>query len=118
MLDTFGSYLFLDSQGRAQMLNVLTENELSKIVEIGVESGEMNTDVLQKLQSRRYMLAYHNRAGVLPPVVDWENFLVPAEHLNGDQVYYFSISNSLLPDLDFEKIKSFDAFKKTLTPLN
>lgn len=112
MLDVFGSYLLLKANGQAKVLSVLTENELSRIIDTGIESGEIDDDVLQKLQSRKYMVVSHSRIGLLPPVSEWKKYLCPVEHIEGYQTYYFTLSDSIVPDLDSNEIKSFDLFKK------
>ena len=113
MLDVFGSYLLLKTNGQAKVLSVLTENELSRIIDTGIESGEIDDDVLQKLQSRKYMVVSHSRIGLLPPVSEWGKYLCPVEHIEGYQTYYFTLSDSIVPDLDNNEIKSFDLFKKS-----
>jgi CheY-like chemotaxis protein len=113
MLDAFGSYLFLKSDGQAKMLCVLTESEISRIVEIGLESDEIGEDVLSKLQSRKYMLVSHSRVGLLPPISEWGKYICPAERINGYQTYYFSMSDTI--DIDAADIKSFDLFKRSMS---
>lgn len=115
MLDVFGSYILLKSDGSVKMLNVLTESEISRIIDTGVESEEIDPDVLQKLQSRKYMIVSHSRIGLLPPVSEWEKYLYPVEHIEGYQTYYFTMSDAIAPDLDINEIKSFDAFKKSVS---
>ncbi|MDR0678398.1 MAG: hypothetical protein LBF44_02575 [Holosporaceae bacterium] len=112
MLDTLGGYLFLNSKGQPSLLSVLTEYEISRIVDIGIESGEASCDVLDGLKSREYMLVSHNRAGQLPPMTEWGNYLRPARRLDGYQTYYFSFAGAESLDLDFNNIKSFDQFQK------
>lgn len=113
MLDECGSYLFLDEDGNASMLSVVTENEICRLIEIGIQSEDIETDVLNKLQSRKYMLVSHNRMGTLPPISEWSRYLCPAEKLDGYQTYYYAIS-AAKPDLDYNKIVSFKAFKRSL----
>jgi CheY-like chemotaxis protein len=111
MLDTFGGYLFLNAKGQPSLLSVLTENEMNRIVDIGLESGEVSPDIIRGLQSREYMLVSHNRSGQLPPLSEWENYLKPARRLNGYQTYYFSFAGAEALDIDFDNIKAFDKFK-------
>jgi CheY-like chemotaxis protein len=113
MLDMFGSYLFVKSNGDVRMLSVLTENEIGRIIAVGMESEEIDEDVRQKLESRKYILAYHSRTGTLPPITEWRNYLRPAERLDGYQTYYFSLLGSELLDIDIHDIESFDSFKKS-----
>lgn len=93
MLDCFGSYLLLEDSGKTILLSVLTEDEMQKIVEIGIDSGEIDPMVLEDLQSREYMLVHYDKAGLLPPVRDWGRYLSPARKLTGYQTYYFSVSD-------------------------
>lgn len=93
MLDCFGSYLLLENNGKTIFLSVLTEDEMQKIVEIGIDSDEIDPMVLENLQSREYMLVHYNEAGLLPPVKDWGRYLSPARKLTGYQTYYFSVSD-------------------------
>jgi hypothetical protein len=112
MLDVFGGYLFLSSSGEPSMLSILTEHEGSRIIETGIESGEISPEVLAALESREYMLVSHNCSGQLPPISKWESYLRPALRLNGYQTYYFSFAGPESLDLDFNNIKSFDQFQK------
>ena len=110
MLDTFGSYLFLSSSGKASLLSVLTESEINRIIEVGRESDEITQDIMEGLQSRECMLVCHNRYGTLPPVKEWGRYLMPARRLEGYQTYYFAFADSNYLDIDKEKIKSLDRF--------
>ncbi|MDR1362391.1 MAG: hypothetical protein LBJ16_04225 [Holosporaceae bacterium] len=112
MLDVFGSYLLMDDHGVTHTLSVLTEREMDRLVEVGLESGEIADDVLKKLQSRKYMLSSHSRNGMLPPISEWGKYLRSAERIDGYQTYYVSMAGSEILDLDFSEIKSFDGFKK------
>ncbi|MBR1734396.1 MAG: hypothetical protein IJ730_02950 [Alphaproteobacteria bacterium] len=118
MLDSFGSYLMLKSNGQKRILNVLTEIEFSRLLDVAIESEEADTETIQKLQSRKFMLVYHNRNGSLPPVSEWYRFLKPAYVIDGSQTYYYNVSderdinNYSKPDLDENEIVTFDSFKK------
>ncbi|MDR2724333.1 MAG: hypothetical protein LBB25_04000 [Holosporaceae bacterium] len=112
MLDVFGGYLFLSSSGEPSLLSVLTEYEMSRIIEIGKESGEISTEALKGLESREYMLVSHNCSGQLPPINEWEYYIRPASKLEGYQIYYFTFAGAESLDLDFDSIKSFDKFRK------
>jgi len=110
MLDCFGSYLFLNKNGKAILLSVLPESEMQKIVEIGMDSGEIDPYVLECLQTRQYMLAVHNKDGMLPPIKDWGNYLQIARNITGYQTYYFSVIDSDYLDVKFEQIKTYEDF--------
>jgi hypothetical protein len=110
MLDTFGSYLFLNADGHPSLLSILTEHEVNRIVEIGIESGEVPSDIIEVLKTREYMLVSHSCSGQLPPVSEWENYLKPARRLDGYQTYYFSFAGVEALDLDQSKIKTFSEF--------
>lgn len=112
MLDRFGSYLLLEKSGRAVLLSVLSEEEMQRIVEVGMDSGEAEERVLSLLQSREYMLVSHNKEGMLPPIKNWENYLQPARKLMGQKTYYFSVANSDFLDIDFSKVKTYADFCK------
>jgi hypothetical protein len=114
MLDNFGGYLFLDSKGRPEFLSVLTEGEMDRIIDIGIESGEIPDDALSKLKSKEYMLISHNRFNQLPPASRWEDHLRPVRRLEGYQTYYFSFAEADFLDVDFDKIVSFEQFRKSL----
>lgn len=111
MLDTFGSYLFLTQDGRASFLSVMPESEMSRIIEVGVDSGEISDETLTGLQSREYMLVSHDRSGLLPPISEWGKYLRPARKLEGYQTYYFSFADGSALDVDFDRIESFGRLK-------
>ena len=112
MLDTFGSYLFLREDGQANLLSVMPESEVDRIIEIGIDSEEISDEVLSGLQSHEYMLVFHSRTGALPPITEWDKYLRPARRLEGYQTYYFAFAESEMLDLDFGKIKSFNKFRR------
>jgi FixJ family two-component response regulator len=112
MLDTFGSYMFLKPNGNVKLLNVLTENEANKVIEIGIESGEIDSEVLKKLQSREYIVVSYNSSGSLPPISEWHKYLQKTKKVNGRQTYYFPLSLSDFDNIDNrDAIKTFDSFK-------
>ncbi|MDR2781842.1 MAG: response regulator [Holosporaceae bacterium] len=112
MLDTLGSYLFMNEVGKMSMLSVLTEHELCRMTEIAIESEEISEEVLTKLQSRKYILVSHERTGLLPPVSQWSQYLREAHRLDGYQTYYFAISDEKSLDVDFNDIQTFRNFKR------
>ncbi|MDR0580540.1 MAG: hypothetical protein LBG04_00260 [Holosporaceae bacterium] len=112
VLDILGGYLFLTASGEPSLLSVLTEHEMGRLIEVGVESGEISTNALKRLESREYMLVSHNCTGQLPPISEWERYIRPALRLEGYQTYYFSLAGPEALDLDFGKIRSFEQFKK------
>ena len=111
MLDNFGSYLFLTETGDPNLLSVLTESEMARLLEIGIDSGEISQSVLSGMQSREYMPVFHSRTGLLPPINEWDHYLRPARRLDGYQTYYFSFADSGMLDIDAERIKSFHQFR-------
>lgn len=112
MLDPFGTYILMTSTGDIKLLNVLTEVELARLVDVAIASGEIDEESLNKLQSRKYMLVYHNRNGSLPPVAEWKKFLQPAGVLEGSQTYYYAISGDEIADINKSEIISFDTFQE------
>lgn len=115
MLDTFGSYLFLQEDGRASLLSMMPESEIDRIIEVGVDSEEISDEVFVGLKSHEYMLVLHSRTGTLPPISSWDKYLRPARRLEGYQTYCFAFAESDMLDLDFDKIKSFNQFKKNMS---
>ena len=113
MLDAFGSYLLLKADGKASMLSVLTESELDRLIDVGIASEEIDPDVLAKLRSRKYMIVFHSRLGTLPPITKWGEYIHPAIKVDGYRTYYCALSVAE-PDLDYDKIISFNSFKKSL----
>ncbi|MDR1335150.1 MAG: response regulator [Holosporaceae bacterium] len=112
MLDTYGSYMFLDSGGHATLLSIMSENELNRITQFAIESGIATRDVLKKLQSRKFLLAIHRQNGQLPSVIEWHKYLKPANRIDCYQTYYFAIFDDDALDIEFNKIINFDSFKQ------
>lgn len=110
MLDPYGSYLMVRANGSCRMLSVLTEIEAARLMDVAIESGEADDDTLGRLQSREYMLVYHNRNASLPPVSEWHKYLRPANVIDGYQTYYYSFLEEDKPDLDYDEIVSLDSF--------
>lgn len=114
MLDEFGSYLFLNKDGKCNLLSTLTESELQRIESAGIDSGEIDENVLRRLQSREYILVSHNRNGQLPPISKWGEYLRPARRLDGFQTYYFAFETDNFLDVDFDKIVSFSTYEQLI----
>ena len=121
MIDPYGGYLLLDADGKAGMLSVCTESEFDKLIEIAVDA-EADQEVIEKLKSRKYILVFHSRIGMLPPVNEWKNYLRPAQQCHGVyQNYYFFIDefgSNVKLDLDFDKIASYNQFKMSQIIIN
>ncbi len=111
MLDTFGSYLFLTENGQPFLLSVTNENEMDKLIQIAIDSGDAQEEVLNSLKSREYMLVNYNQSGQLPPVIEWKKYLKPARRLEGYQTYFFNFSDSYNLNINIDKIKSYHDFR-------
>lgn len=116
MIDAFGGYLVFDSDGRAGILSFTTEAEVDKLVEIAVDN-KADKEVIEQLQSRKYVLVSHSRVGKLPPVEEWKNHLRPAQQCSGARRnYYYFIDEhgkDIKLDVDFDKVVSYNQFKNS-----
>lgn len=116
MLDTFGSYLFMKANGEGKILNVLTNSEISELIEIAEKSDEIDAEVLEKIRSRKYMLVYDHSN--IPQVSDWGNFLRPARVLEAVQTRYYYLADlneeNGVVRIDTNKVVPFDAFKRKI----
>lgn len=111
LLNMSGSYLFFTAEGRASLLSVLTEANIESLIDTGINSGEISDEVLYSLQSRNYILSWHNAVNKTLSVDHWGEYLRPARRLDGYQTYYFSFEENPQLDIDISNIRCYSKYK-------
>lgn len=107
LIDESGSFLMLTEDGCVKTLNVISETEISRLIDVAMASGEADGDCLKKLRSRKYMLACHEKV----PVSEWGKCLRPSEVIECTERYYYSFCEN--ENLSWKnEIVSFAAYKK------
>ncbi len=113
LLNTSGSYLFLTAEGHISLLSVLTESNIESLIDFGINSGEISDEVLNSLQSRNYILSWHDTTNEILSVSRWGEYLRPARRLDGYQTYYFSFEENPKLDIDFSQVRSFMRYRSS-----
>jgi hypothetical protein len=115
LLDAHGSFLFLDAFGTASILAVKNKDELDTLYEYA-ESESAPTPVVNALKNREKVPFFYSDEDLQTPPAKWEKYLHPAEHLVGQEPYYYS----LITDLEAHHIKldKFLPYKKYLDKIS
>lgn len=102
MLDTSGSFLFIESDGKPTFLFIKTKDELDNLCVMAEESG-IGQDIVNEIKSRNKLPYFSVESNVL----DWGNHLFTALPLNLNGVYYALSREKERFKLDWNKIKLF-----------
>lgn len=89
LLDEYGSYLFLDTNGNPSWLGVTTE-EMMETYEEYAEGHQAPSSVIDAIKSRKMMPFFFSDDDLQIGPPDWEKYLHPAKVLQGKETYYYS----------------------------
>ena len=91
LIDPSGSYLGIDSEGRATYFIVRSDDETQSDLDIAI-GNNADQVVIGALSSRTHALFLPTEADKQLPVSTWQNFLYPVEQtISGDLTYYFAV---------------------------
>jgi len=114
LLDEQGSYLLLDKNKKIKWFIVKKESEMQNLINFAAFE-EAPAPILNALQNREKLPYFHTEIELAKPPYEWEKYLYPATKLNGKEVYYYSLIDSLTPlNLEMEKILSYSEFLDNL----
>lgn len=89
MLDTNGSYLFINSKGELSILLIKSETDLQSYYDIANDNDAPDT-LLKQLASKQAMPLLLTESDYQLPVSNWLNLLHPTNCLQGEKKYYYS----------------------------
>jgi len=112
LLDEFGSFLLLNTQGIPSWLIIKSEHDMAAIYEFASDD-ETPVDILDALKTRKLIPYFHTEQ-------DWKisyadpkcrDYLHPAQPINGKQTYYYAyLTNPDAYYLERDKILSLEQY--------
>lgn len=113
ILETAGSYLFMDASGRSYGLFIADDEAMNTMVrEAFYPANNVSAKVIEMLRKREKILCYYDRYSItLPHINFWEKYLYPANKLEGRTTYYWALTPSTI-DLHLDKLLPYKAYKK------
>lgn len=104
--ETTGTFLFLNKKGEVSSLFTFLKDQLDIISSFHDYSGPL----FDSLKSYEKILCFHSRETVeIPPPLQWEHYVRPAQFLQGDQPYYYAYGRGGF-DVNQDEILSFEQF--------
>jgi hypothetical protein len=79
--------------------------------------SDISASVVDALKKREKILCYHDKNSIMLPHVDfWENYLHPANKLEGKTTYYWAFASNTV-DLHLNRLLPYRAYKKETMPV-
>lgn len=91
LIDSAGSFMFLDVNGIPKWLAVKNEAEMQGFAEYARDADEKNAEVIKLLKERRVVPYFHTDEDLQTGAEDWLPYLHPAQKISGKDVYYYSL---------------------------
>lgn len=114
--ESTGSFLMLDGKGQSYALFTYSEDKIqADCLEISNDvEDELPPALKEAILSKEKMLCFHSEQGkLLPEPSDWPKYLLPAQKIEGNQVYYYAFQPQGIL-LDDSQITSFEDYKFSL----
>lgn len=109
LLDTSGSYLFLDKTGFPTWLVIRNEQNFNDQLEI-LSGLKASSEMIKNLQSRSKLLFLLDENEYQQPVEEWNTNLLDAKPLT-DALWYAIVKGPIKKSLEWNKIKSYQGSK-------
>jgi CheY-like chemotaxis protein len=118
LIDSSGSYLFIDDAGHQTWLIIKTQHDLSESANL-IEDYNITKNLVEKVKNGDAIPCsynFHDYMEALEKKEQFDKYLLPAKKLIAkNRVYSYCLTNELPSfTLDKEKILSFDNYKKNL----
>lgn len=111
LMDSSGSFMFLNKNAEPKWLAVKNELEMDALTEFAI-SENAPKEVIEPLRQRRVLPYFHSDEDLQTPPANWGKFFHPAQKLDGKETYYYSvITNSKAYQIE-PKLASFADFKR------
>lgn len=112
-IESTGSFLMMDADGRDYTLFVYNEDKLAAdYLELSEDlEDELDPTLKEAVLKKEKILCYHNfDKNTYLPVSEWHQYLLDAHKVKGQEVYYYGFRENCV-GLDKENIVSFNAYK-------
>jgi len=90
LMDSEGSFMFLDIYGKPQWLALKNEEAMRALTQFTTYDQTPAT-VIQALRERRQIPYFHTDEELQTPAAQWQSFLHPAQILKGQDTYYYAL---------------------------
>jgi len=112
LMDSLGSFMFLDYQGKAKWLVVKNEAEMQGLTEFAVNENAPKK-IISALTKRSHIPYFHTDDELQTPPANWWKYMHPAKVLKHDAVYYYAIiSDAKAYSIDGKILSFADYCKK------
>ncbi len=108
LLDEHGSYLLLDQKGQPYFLAILDAVALDAYTQYAMDQ-QAPAAFIERLNTKKFIPFFYSEEDLETPPNEWDSYLHPAEVLQGQQTYYYSIippkyihQPKLLPNQTYE----------------
>lgn len=110
LLDSSGSFLMLDNEGKAKLFFVRTDEDFNGMYDLAKDSGAMR-DVLQGLQDRQKFPFTSSGHGHLSLKGDsWKSVMIPMEKIPGRELFYSVV------DFPLDGVVGFETYRDQIWP--
>ncbi|MBL4647810.1 MAG: response regulator [Gammaproteobacteria bacterium] len=110
LLDEVGSYVLLDEQGTINWLFVSNDTLFSNYLHIA-KDNEASKAIIAKLEKKSHLPFFLTDDDLDASIIQWDNYLYPAEKLQGEQTYYYTVvENDSLHYIDKNRVVSYRQF--------
>lgn len=115
LIDSYGSFLLLDFNGKAFWLFVKTEEDMAEDYNIAIYADEeFPAALLSAMKNREKILCLYKQS-ICDDPEEAERFLFPASRLEGQKIYYYALFSDAIPfDFSSQDIISFNTHKKSI----
>lgn len=114
LLDHFGSFLMLKSDGSASVLYIIPSEQIDAMYNFA-EFENCPQNILKDIKHKAKTLYFSESVqDKIKQYIDWNRYIISLEPLDNKQDYYYSYSANV-PFIDQKKIISFDSFKEKFT---
>lgn len=90
LLDEQGSYLLLNQRGEVHFLAMLDAVGLDAFMQYAIDE-QAPPSLIETLKSKQYIPFFYSEEYLSTPASDWASYLHPAQVLQGQQTYYYSL---------------------------
>lgn len=111
LLDEYGSFLLLNSQGKPNWLIVSNEAQLKGFCQFAEFGDNVPDAVLKALKDKEKIPYFHTDQDWETPPAQWEKYMHSAKVLQGRETYYYAyITDPKAYDIQPDKILSYQQF--------
>lgn len=115
LIESTGSFLLLDVDGKPSCLMIKTADDVSMLVELANDHG-VDANIIEQLnQGTSLPYSPKSEGYTLIENIDWQRDMVPAQKLKARDTYYYAwIEKPKLDEAELERISSYHDFLETV----